>query len=105
MSSRSTGEETLYMGHILALRLVKDYAKNENKVYNRVPRKTLFAILKKLGCGQRFLRAIMAIYKNTVHVLNSEFIRSTVETRWAHELYFVYRIFECVSNYDEADRR
>ena len=43
-----------------------------------MPRKTLFSILKKLGCGRRFLRAVIAIYKNTINILNSERIRSTV---------------------------
>ena len=75
--------------HIAALRLIIDYAKNEkkklyiifvdfSKAYDRVPRKILFDILKKLGCGKRFLRALIAIYKDTINILNSEYIRSTV---------------------------
>ena len=75
--------------HVLALRLVIDYAKCEkkklyilfvdfSKAYDKVPRKTLFGILKKIGCGKRFLRALIAIYKNTINILNSECIRSTV---------------------------
>ena len=75
--------------HIAALRLIFDYAKCQkvklfvlfvdfSKAYDRVPRKTLFSILKKLGCGKRFLKALMAIYKNTINILNSEYVRSTV---------------------------
>jgi hypothetical protein len=74
---------------ILALRLLVDYAKSKkvklfilfvdfSKAYDKVPRKTLFTILKKLGCGQRFLKALMAIYKRTINILNSEYIRATV---------------------------
>ena len=67
--------------HIAALRLIIDYAKSEkkklfilfidfSKAYDRVPRKTLFDILKRLGCGKRFLKALIAIYKNTINILN-----------------------------------
>ena len=74
---------------ILALRLLVDYAKNQrkklfilfvdfSKAYDRVPRKTLFEILKKLGCGKRFLRALIAIYRHTINILNSEYIRATI---------------------------
>ena len=82
-------EERGCVEHLLALRLIIDYAKCEkkklyilfvdfSKAYDKVPRKTLFSILKKLGCGRRFLRAVIAIYKNTINILNSERIRSTV---------------------------
>ena len=75
--------------HIVALRLLFDYAKKEkkklfiifvdfSKAYDKVPRKTLFEILKKLGCGKRFLSALMAIYKHTLNVLNSEYIKATI---------------------------
>ena len=75
--------------HILALRLMINYAKNKkeklfiifvdfSKAYDRVPRNTLFDILKKSGCGKVFLRALKAIYKDTINILNSEFIRSTI---------------------------
>ena len=71
--------------HITALRLIIDYAKCQkkklcilfvdfSKAYDRVPRSTLFNILKSLGCGKRFLRALIAIY----NMLHSEHIRSTV---------------------------
>ena len=74
--------------HIVALRLLFEYAKKEkkklfvifvdfSKAYDKVPRKILFEILKKLGCGKRFLSAIMAIYKHTLNVINSEYIRAT----------------------------
>ena len=75
--------------HITALRLIIDYAKCEkvklyilfvdfSKAYDRVPRSILFSILKGLGCGKRFLSALIAIYKSTINILNSEHIRSTV---------------------------
>ena len=75
--------------HIVALRLLFDYAKKEkkklfvifvdfSKAYDKVPRKVLFEILKKLGCGKRFLKALMAIYKHTLNVLNSEYIKATM---------------------------
>ena len=75
--------------HILALRLIIDYAKSQrrklciifvdfSKAYDNVPRKTLFTILKKLGCGKRFLCALMAIYRSTINILNSEYIRTTI---------------------------
>ena len=35
-------------------------------------------ILKKLGCGKVILRAIVSIYKNTINILNSEYVRSTI---------------------------
>ena len=75
--------------HMLGLRLIIDYAKKEkvklfvlfidfSKAYDKVPRRTLFEILKKLGCGKRFLRALMSIYRNTVNILNSEYIKATI---------------------------
>ena len=76
MSQAGAQEKRSCTEHILALRLLIDYAKKEkkklfivfvdfSKAYDKVPRKVLFEILKKLGCGQRFLRALMAIYKYT----------------------------------------
>ena len=59
-------EERGCMEHILALRLIIDYAVKEkvklfilfvdfSKAYDKVPRKTLFGLLRSLGCGKRFL--------------------------------------------------
>ena len=75
--------------HILALRLIIDYAVKEkvklfilfvdfSKAYDKVPRRTLFNLLKRLGCGKRFLRALIAIYKNTINILNSEYVKATI---------------------------
>ena len=75
--------------HILALRLLIDFARSQkcklfilfvdfSKAYDNVPRNTLFTILKNLGCGQRFLSALMAVYRNTINILNSEYIRATI---------------------------
>ena len=69
--------------HILALRLVFDYAINDkvksfmlfvdfSKAYDMVPRGTSFQILKMLGCGKRFLSALIAVYGKTVNIFNSE---------------------------------
>ena len=82
-------EERGCIEHILALRLIIDYAIKEkvklfvlfidfSKAYDKVPRKTLFEILKKLGCGKRFLRALISIYRNTVNILNSAYIKATI---------------------------
>ena len=75
--------------HILALRLIIDYAKKEkvklfvlfvdfSKAYDKVPRRTLFEILRRVGCGKRFLRALIAIYKDTVNILNSEYVKAKI---------------------------
>ena len=75
--------------HILSLRLIIDFAKKKkkklfilfvdfSKAYDRVPRQTLFKILKSMGCGRVMLKSIMAIYQNTINILNSEHIRSTI---------------------------
>ena len=66
-----------------------DYAKKEkvklfvlfidfSKAYDKVPRRTLFNILKRLGCGKRFLCALIAIYKDTVNILNSEYVKASI---------------------------
>ena len=34
--------------------------------------------MKKLGCGKRFLLAVIAIYKDTVNILNSQYIKATI---------------------------
>ena len=82
-------EERGCMEHIPALRLIIDYAVKEkvklfilfvdfSKAYDKVPRGTLFDLLRNLGCGKRFLRAIIAIYKNTINILNSEYVKATI---------------------------
>ena len=82
-------EERGCIEHILALRLIIDYARKEkvklfvlfvdfSKAYDKVPRRTLFEILKKVGCGKRFLSALIAIYKDTVNILNSEYIKAKI---------------------------
>ena len=49
-----------------------------SKAYDRVPRKMLFEVLKKLGCGRKFLKALIAIYKSTINIQNSEVIKSMI---------------------------
>ena len=49
-----------------------------SKAYDKVPRKTLFEILKKLGCGKRFLCALIAIYRDTVNILNSQHVKASI---------------------------
>ena len=51
---------------------------DSSKAYDKVPRRTLFQILKKLGCGKRFLSALIAIYRKTVNILNSEYVKATI---------------------------
>ena len=74
---------------ILGLRLIIDYAKKEkvklfvlfvdfSKAYDKVPRRTLFEILRRVGCGKRFLTALIALYKNTVNILNSEYVTAKI---------------------------
>ena len=75
--------------YMLALRLIFDYAITKkvklfvlfvhfSKAYEKVPLKTLFEILKKPGCGKHFLSALIAMYKNTVNILNSEYVIATI---------------------------
>ena len=49
-----------------------------SKAYDNVPRKTLFKILKSVGFGQRLLSTLMAIYKSTINIFNSEYIRAII---------------------------
>ena len=69
--------------------MIIDYAKKEkvklfvlfidfSKAYDKVPRRTLFETLKNLGCGKRFLSALLSIYKNTINILNSEYVKATI---------------------------
>ena len=82
-------EERGCIEHVLGLRLLIDYAITEkvklfvlfvdfSKAYDKVPRRSLFHVLKNLGCGKRFLRALISIYKNTINILNSEYVKATV---------------------------
>ena len=34
--------------------------------------------MRKLGCGKRFLCALIAIYRNTINILNSEYVKATI---------------------------
>ena len=75
--------------------------------YDRVPRKTMLDTLKSLGCGYRMLRAIMATYKKTANILNSEIINSTIDVKQGApmRLYLIYNIFGQVSENDENERK
>lgn len=75
--------------HILAFRLLIDYAKTRklklwlmfvdfSKAYDKVPRDKLLQELKNAGCGGIFLRAIKAIYKTTKFMLKSAMINVSV---------------------------
>ena len=71
--------------HILGLRLIIDYAKKEKvKLFVLFIdfmircHEELFETLKNLGCGKRFLSALISIYKNTINILNSEYVKATI---------------------------
>ena len=54
---------------------------DSSKAYYKVPRGTLIEILKSLGCGKQFLQPIILIYRNTVNILNSAYIKATIRVR------------------------
>ena len=68
-----------------------------SKAYDRVPRKMLFEVLKKLGCGRKFLKALIAIYKSTINILNSEVIKSMIGIKKGrtNELHPICDLLEC----------
>ena len=78
--------------HIVTLRILTDFARKKKKTlyvtfidfiqaYDLVPRKMLFAILKRLGCGAVMLAALVAIYSKTDSVLGTVLIASMMGVR------------------------
>ena len=76
--------------HIVTLRLLMDYCKRKksqtlfvafidfSKAYDRVPRKYMLELLKRLGCGRLMLAALRAMYRLTQFVLGSTLIQATL---------------------------
>ena len=75
--------------HILALRLLIDYAKTSrhklwilyvdfSKAYDKVPRLRMLEELKRAGCGRRFLLALQAMYSCTKFILKSAIINVSI---------------------------
>ena len=78
--------------HILALRLLQDFATSKrqrlfivfvdfSKAYDRVPRDGLLNELKRLGCGRRILPAIAATYSSTQMMLGEAVITASSGVR------------------------
>ena len=78
--------------HIVTLRLLIDFAKRKkqtlfvtfvdfSKAYDMVPRKILFTIMKRLGCGTVMLLAINAMYQVTRSIIGTAIITATIGVR------------------------
>ena len=78
--------------HLVTLRLLMNFSFNKkvklfiafidfSKAYDRVPRKLMFAILKKLGCGLIMLAALLYMYKVTHSILGIAVISAVVGVR------------------------
>ena len=76
----------------MTLRLLLDLAKRKklplfvtsvdfSQAYDQVPRNTLFCMLKRLGCGEVMLAAIIAIYHATRSIIGTAIITATVGVR------------------------
>ena len=75
--------------HIVTLRLLFDYSKRKrkplfvafidfSKAYDRVPRKYLLELLKRLGCGVVMLAALISLYSLTQFMLGFTVITATL---------------------------
>lgn len=78
--------------HIVTLRLLVDYAVCKKlplfiifvdftKAYDKVPRSTLFYMMKRLGCGSIMLMAIIGMYMNTSMALGAAMITTAIGVR------------------------
>ena len=78
--------------HVVTLRLLLDLAKRKklplfitfvdfSQAYDRVPRNTLFCMLKRLGCGAVMLAALIAMYHATRSIIGTAVITATVGVR------------------------
>ena len=78
--------------HIVALRLLSDYAKKKktklfmtfvdfSKAYDLVPRNMLFLVLKRLGCGAAMLSVLVAMYNVTQSVIGTAIITTAIGVR------------------------
>ena len=80
------------MEQIVTLRLVSNYAYKKKiklyvifvdftQAYDKVPRRILFSILKRLGCGSVMLLALIAIYKSTQCLIGSAIVTASIGVR------------------------
>ena len=78
--------------HIASLRMLCDMARGKrltlyvtfvdfSKAYGMVPRKTLFRILRRLGCGSVMLWSLVAMYQLTESVIGSAALTITLGVR------------------------
>lgn len=78
--------------HIVTLRLLMDMARRKrltlfitfvdfSQAYDRVPRATLFNMLKRLGCGALMLAALVAMYRATYSIIGAAIVTATVGVR------------------------
>ena len=78
--------------HIVTLRLLTDLARKKKRklyitfvdfsqAYDRVPRRVLFSVLKRLGCGVVMLGAIVAMYHVTNSIIGTVVISTAVGVR------------------------
>ena len=87
--------------HIVTLRLLIDLAKKKklrlfvtfvdfSQAYDRVPRNTLFYMLKRLGCGAVMLAALIAMYHATRSIIGTAIITATVGVRQGSHAFSLY---------------
>ena len=78
--------------HILTLRLIMDYCFRKkkklfvvyvdySKAYDRVPRRALMEVLRKLGCGAMMLTALISMYQVSKSILGLAVITSLIGVR------------------------
>ena len=78
--------------HLVTLRLLMEFSLRKRKklfiafidftkAYDKVPRKMLFLILKKLGCGVVMLAALISMYKITHSILGIAVISAVIGVR------------------------
>ena len=91
--------------HLVTLQLLTDVARRKKiklfitfvdftRAYDKVPRNTLFYILKRLGCGTVMLFAITAMYKVTECMVGTAIVTASVGVRQGRStsclLFFIF---------------
>ena len=101
--------------HIVALRLVTDYARRKKKklfvtfvdyaaAYDRVPRAVLFDRLRQMGCGSVMLGCLVAMYSVTRNIVGSSIMTASAGVRQGSPsscLLFVLFLNDMVKLYKE----
>ena len=78
--------------HIVSLRLLCDIARRKkltlyvtfvdfSQAYDMVPRRTLFKILRRMGCGSVMLCALVAMYQLTESIIGTAVVTITLGVR------------------------